>query len=1442
MSMKGLRSSRICKLTLAILVSLIGISPNMMLQAHARIVPSDVVQEYVLNKTYNGTSDFTDKSGDLGSVSSLSQGSVLVRFKSGDLSATSKTLISASDTSVDSSHIRLSLETGTLRFEVVQNGNELTSIASTGSYNDGYWHVAVITVDSSGTNLYVDGVLNHSDASSAYFADVTALNGMWIGKHVDDSGSESYYSGGIERVALYNRALSEEEVQDVSDISLLTNIADQSTITQDEIHLEELNAVVGYLNGDTSPESGAIGNWGFSSPVALDYQNRSVGIDLQSSIRINKISLRDTDNSGRGSATTYALYESDDNITYTPISDFLFSASTEDGKLVHHLSFNDVTARYIKIHTFYSDAAYTFLLHPLQQSVTALGKIYSRFTNLRTTVGYLNNDTSPASGAIGNWGFSSPVAFDYQNRSVGIDLQSSTLISEVALQDTDNSGRGSAETYALYKSNDNITYTPISDFLFSTSIQNGKLVHHFSFNNVTARYIKIHTLYCDAAYTFLLHPLAQSVKALRSNDKGWLGLKATVGYLNEDTSPTTGVIGNWGFNSALAFDYKYRSVGIDFHSSRRVNEVDLWDYDNNARGSGANYELYMSNDNITYTLIPNVTFSSNTENGKLVHHFSFNGVTARYIKIHTLYSDLSYSMLLSPLQQSVKAHEQAYSNWTDAGNLWDGNTASEAVDLDNPESYVEYDFGSVRTIKQARFYESNSGDRQATDWKVQQWDGSAFVDLFPYVNSDTTRGQLQTFDVSTNKIRLYVRNTNPGGHPAATEFQVMAPIPQKNIADGATKSADSGWTNINALWEGNSVTSEAYTSNSEGYVEYDFGVERALTEARFLEDNAGDSQATEWKVQQWNGTAFVDMFPYINSETAQWQIQSINGSTSKIRLFVRNTNAAGYAAASGFKIMTADTSIDNKLVWSAESKEKWVTNGIVAIPNGTSVPDLILVSDLMDKSDSVFALAYSVSDDLGDTWSERTMLPYQRRMMPNGFPGILVNPIPVYHEASGKVIILGVIATYDSDTQMGQYPGYAYYDPATDTFSSDFYIMDYPATFAVSGGAIPYIADNGDIYWPIRAAQDAPNETYNSIRIAKLTFDGTTLTYVSQSEEIYGTGLLDGDGGRGGGEAHLTKSGNTYYLAIRDNPGYPNKTAISTDLSNWSTPVDLAWDDGTPVTGASNTQIRWITHSNDLYLTYTRHSTDPDNTAVYRNRAPIWIAKFDTATQRIIRGTERILINMNGDGQPMGSGFSVTNATQETSFLATAELYSGRTMVARLNWDTPNALATVSAAAYVLDEPWDSLTGWTKSSNPVITPSGQVNIYSTDGLSQYVYRTDKSIPGVYTLKWRVKVNHYTPTYGTSVLRVYDGAHLLQLGMEKNGIDALDNTNAWGNQKVIINDYKWHEIQVYVVNGKAEVFLDGTSQFTYMLPANTDADRITLYSIHGDFNTDELKIW
>ncbi len=81
----------------------------------------------------------------------------------------------------------------------------------------------------------------------------------------------------------------------------------------------------GWTEFDRYPAYGRIFGWDTSCamrPIALDYRQRSVGLDvaLRSGQSISSISLRDSDASTRLTAADYQLWTSADNDTWTPVS------------------------------------------------------------------------------------------------------------------------------------------------------------------------------------------------------------------------------------------------------------------------------------------------------------------------------------------------------------------------------------------------------------------------------------------------------------------------------------------------------------------------------------------------------------------------------------------------------------------------------------------------------------------------------------------------------------------------------------------------------------------------------------------------------------------------------------------------------------------------------------------------------------------------------------------------------------------------------------------------------------------------------------------------------------------------------------------------------------------------------------------------------------------
>ncbi|MEC0371314.1 sialidase family protein [Paenibacillus chibensis] len=196
----------------------------------AKALPSSgLVLDYALNRAFNGTSDFVDKTADLGMVSGLTEGSIAVKFKTAS-TAQAKTFLSGSDTSDPSSNISFTMNNGTVYFENRENGTYATRLSATGTYNDGNWHTAVLTVNSSGTKIYVDGMVKGTEASTAFFTNVTNLNGLWVGKNVDNGGSQWFYGGEMDYLKVYHRALTDTEAQQLAGI--LPDTAVSYTINQ----------------------------------------------------------------------------------------------------------------------------------------------------------------------------------------------------------------------------------------------------------------------------------------------------------------------------------------------------------------------------------------------------------------------------------------------------------------------------------------------------------------------------------------------------------------------------------------------------------------------------------------------------------------------------------------------------------------------------------------------------------------------------------------------------------------------------------------------------------------------------------------------------------------------------------------------------------------------------------------------------------------------------------------------------------------------------------------------------------------------------------------------------------------------------------------------------------------------------------------------------------
>ncbi|MEO6244642.1 MAG: sialidase family protein [Opitutaceae bacterium] len=323
------------------------------------------------------------------------------------------------------------------------------------------------------------------------------------------------------------------------------------------------------------------------------------------------------------------------------------------------------------------------------------------------------------------------------------------------------------------------------------------------------------------------------------------------------------------------------------------------------------------------------------------------------------------------------------------------------------------------------------------------------------------------------------------------------------------------------------------------------------------------------------------------------------------------------------------------------------------------------------------------SSDQGATWTPPALVsPLGRLPAPDGAEEGVCDVVPEWHAPTGTVLALGQNVFYKgprfSRDQPARRPIYAVWRDGK-------WGPRRPLVWADPRGAFIYsnncgqrvVLANGDIL--LAFTHGATKAQPRSITSVICSFDGDTLTVKRIGTEI------THDQGRGLLEPSLTAWRDRFYLTIRaeDNRGY---VCTSTDGLAWSSKQAWRWDDGEPLT-LSTTQQHWVPHSDALWLVYTRK--DASNLNVTRLRAPLWMARVDPRTLRLIRATEQIVLPLVGDGVndpnrvALMGNFHTLNVTPDESWVTVGEWQPkngihGDLLLARIRWAQPNRLvATV---------------------------------------------------------------------------------------------------------------------------------------------------------------------
>lgn len=378
-------------------------------------------------------------------------------------------------------------------------------------------------------------------------------------------------------------------------------------------------------------------------------------------------------------------------------------------------------------------------------------------------------------------------------------------------------------------------------------------------------------------------------------------------------------------------------------------------------------------------------------------------------------------------------------------------------------------------------------------------------------------------------------------------------------------------------------------------------------------------------------------------------------------------------------------SISKETLWSnRDGKSRtWFHPRACMLPGSDGKPIALMNLQEIGGSDYFGQVHWSTSDDLGRTWTEpQPIAALGRDPIPgraDDLRAAVCDVTPQYHPQTGTVIALGHVVFYKGayfarKEQLARHPVYVTRSKDGNWSSRRILKWDDPrgAHIYSNNCGQRVILPNGDVQMSFTFG---PKAEHRMVAGVHATFDGRLLTV----KEV-GPPLLNPKG-RGLLEPSVTRFRDRFWITIRaeDSRGY---VSVSEDGLNWDDKRAWAWDDGTPL-DMSTTQQHWLTHSDGLFLVYTRE--DRSNTNVIRWRSPLWVAQVDTEKLCLIRSTERVVLPLVGDGvnDPDGvalmGNFDVTNVSADESWVTVGEWmprngYRGDVLLARIKWSKPNRL------------------------------------------------------------------------------------------------------------------------------------------------------------------------
>lgn len=378
----------------------------------------------------------------------------------------------------------------------------------------------------------------------------------------------------------------------------------------------------------------------------------------------------------------------------------------------------------------------------------------------------------------------------------------------------------------------------------------------------------------------------------------------------------------------------------------------------------------------------------------------------------------------------------------------------------------------------------------------------------------------------------------------------------------------------------------------------------------------------------------------------------------------------------------------NGLTWTVElttaledfdGKKCWFHPRAGIIPSGDGPPRVVLTMQrwYVGVSDLFSGLSMIQSPDLGRTWTAPVEVPgLSMRAEDERTTLGVCDFTPGWHPMTGKLIGLGHTVRYQDGKLMGdprpRETAWSIYDADSETWS-DWRVLDMPQRpeFYNSGNGCGQwlVEDSGDLLVPFYFKEKG-SQVYAST-VMRCGFDGQEIVFKAHGEP------LRVETPRGVYEPSLTRFKGAYYITLRnDDRAY---VARGTDGLNFEAIRPWTFDDGEEI-GSYNTQAHWVTHSDALFLVYTRRGGDNDH--IPRHRAPLFMSQVDPERLCLIRATERIVAPERG---AMLGNFGVVTVGTDDTWVTDAEGMfkpelarehggTGAVWVSKIKWSKPNGL------------------------------------------------------------------------------------------------------------------------------------------------------------------------